>query len=94
MYGANQKPSEYGMRLPWKEQVGITAAGAICPVPGCGTVVVTYEPAESIYEITHRRRPSREFVCSACGAEFRVPERDLIFESVPREWLLAEICHA
>ena len=98
MYSARRRESdkadEKGMRPRWKPQAGITAAGTICPVPGCGTLVITYEPAESIYVVTHRRRPSREFICSGCGAEFVAPEKDLVFESVPRDWLLAEICHA
>lgn len=98
MYSAHlrtdEKTDKKGMRSGWKPQADITAAGAICPIPGCGTLVVTYEPAESIYAITRRRRPSREFICSGCGAEFTAPEKDLVFESVPRDWLLAEICHA
>ncbi len=92
--GVDEKADEKEMQPGWKPQAGITAAGAICPVPGCGTLVVAYGLAESIYEVTRRRRPSREFICSGCGAEFTAPEKDLVFESVPRDWLLAEICHA
>jgi hypothetical protein len=30
-----------------------------------------------------------EFACLRCGAEFGVPEDELVFQSVPKGWLLA-----
>lgn len=73
-----------------KEQVDIRAAGAICPMPDCGALVVTYHPVRAA-----RRRTARwEFICPRCGSEFMAPKGDLIFQSVPRDWLLAGVCQA
>jgi len=32
-----------------------------------------------------------EFTCPRCGIDFTAPEDDLVFQSVPKEWLLAKI---
>jgi len=94
MYSADQKLIQAAWRPIWRDEPGITATGALCPTPGCGAVAVSYQPAESIYGITGRCRQHWDFICSSCGTEFTVRKKDLIFESVPSEWLLAEICHA
>lgn len=78
----------------WGEDVGLRAFGATCPMPSCGALVVTYETADSLNEIIRSRGAAWEFVCSECGAEFTVPKRDLLFQSVPREWLFSQICQA
>lgn len=50
------------------------AACALCPNEGCGALVISYRSAET---------PARdlwEFVCSRCGAEFSVPEDELLVQ--------------
>ena len=76
----------------WREQVDLRAFGATCPMPHCGALAVTYEPQGSIREI--QGAGSWEFVCSECGAEFSAAHQDLVFQSVPREWLLSQVCYA
>jgi len=78
----------------WKEEVDLRAYGATCPMPNCGALVVTYESPDSLQAITRWEGATWEFVCSECGAEFTAPKEDLLFQSVPREWLFSEICHA
>ena len=78
----------------WGEEVGLRAFGATCPMPGCGALVVTYETADGLNEITRSRGRAWEFVCAECGAEFTVPRADLLFQSVPREWLFSQVCQA
>jgi hypothetical protein len=78
----------------WDEADSVVAAGAVCPVPQCGSMVITYHPADSINAVTRRYTTVWEFVCPACGFEFEASSDDLIFQSVPRHWLLAEVCHA
>jgi hypothetical protein len=62
------------------------AAGAICRVPDCGALVIAFRA-------TSVARPDRTdlwaFACFRCGAEFDVPEGELVFHSVPKDWLLA-----
>jgi hypothetical protein len=62
------------------------AAASSCPVQGCGSLVIDYRPAASV-------RPGHpedwEFMCSRCGIEFRVTQGELIFQSVPKQWLSA-----
>jgi len=78
----------------WKEEVDLRAFGATCPMPNCGALVVTYESPDSLHAVTRSEGASWEFVCSECGAEFTAPKEDLLFQSVPREWLFSQICHA
>jgi hypothetical protein len=78
----------------WEDQESMVAAGAVCPMPNCGALVIAYHSAESINSITRRRAPVWEFTCPACGFEFMESADELIFQSVPRHWLLAEVCHA
>jgi predicted RNA-binding Zn-ribbon protein involved in translation (DUF1610 family) len=73
-----------------KEQVDIRASGTICPVPNCGALVVAYRAARK----TRRASVNWDFVCPSCGFEFTAFENDLVFQSVPRDWLLSEVCHA
>jgi hypothetical protein len=66
----------------------IVAAASSCPVPDCGFLVVEYRAAGSV-------RPGHaedwEFMCSRCGMEFTVTQGELIFQSVPKQWLSANI---
>ncbi len=62
----------------------IVAAASTCPVPDCGSLVIEYRAATTI-------RPGHpedwEFTCSRCGIEFTVAHGELIFQSVPKQWL-------
>ena len=73
----------------WDERDDVVAAGSICPVPDCGALVVSYKPPKR----TGRdcARSWCEFTCLHCGIDFSVPEDELIFQSVPKEWLLARV---
>jgi len=64
------------------------AAGAICPMPDCGALVIEYTSGDDM-ERDHPER--REFTCSRCGINFSIREDELIFQAVPRKWLLARI---
>jgi predicted RNA-binding Zn-ribbon protein involved in translation (DUF1610 family) len=68
----------------------VVAAAASCPVPGCGALTIAYTESKG------SRRPSRLrlFTCPRCGYEFVLPPNKLIFQSVPRDWLLAKISEA
>ena len=77
----------------WKQEVDLRATGATCPMPKCAALVITYEPAESLNAITGAAAPG-EFVCSECGCEFSATPNDLLFRSVPREWLFSAVSHA
>jgi hypothetical protein len=61
------------------------AAASSCPVPDCSSLVIEYREAGSV-------RPGHPedwgFTCSRCGIEFTVTQGDLIFHSVPKQWLL------
>jgi len=75
-----------------EEVDNLVAAGVVCPVPKCGSLVITYQPADSINAVS--RTAAWEFVCPVCGFEFEASSEDLIFQSVPRHWLFSEVCHA
>jgi hypothetical protein len=75
----------------WK-QADVKATGAICPVPGCGTLTIAYRCANS--DLRAQQEEPCEFICDQCGFEFIASGRDLLFQSVPRGWLFAQISHA
>jgi len=77
-----------------RKEVSLRAFGATCPMPACGALAVTYESTDSLNEVIQSRAATWEFVCSECGAEFNVPKGDLLFQSVPREWLFSQVCQA
>ena len=57
-------------------------------MPDCGALVVTYTPPDR----TGRDNAEPwEFVCGRCGVEFVAPEDELVFQSVPKDWLLARV---
>jgi hypothetical protein len=58
-------------------------------MPHCGTLAVTYESSDALSAMNEW-----EFVCPECGAEFSAPPGDLIFESIPREWLFSQVSSA
>jgi len=73
----------------WKEEIDLRAFGATCPMPDCGALAVTYESSDALSALHNC-----EFTCAECGAEFSTPPGDLIFESVPREWLFSQVSSA
>jgi len=73
----------------WDERDEVVAAGSICPVPDCGALVISYRPPDRTGHIN--AISWCEFTCSRCGIDFTVPEDELIFQSVPKEWLLARV---
>jgi hypothetical protein len=73
----------------WYERDDAVAAGSICPVPDCGALVVSYKAPERTGR--DNARSWCEFTCQHCGIDFSVPEDELIFQSVPKEWLLARV---
>jgi predicted RNA-binding Zn-ribbon protein involved in translation (DUF1610 family) len=68
----------------------VVAAGASCPVPGCGALSIAYSENSG----SRRALRLRLFTCPRCGYEFALPPNKLIFQSVPRDWLLARISEA
>jgi hypothetical protein len=77
-----------------REEAELRAHGATCPMPGCGALVVSYEMPTGANEVLRPVSSTWEFVCPQCGAEFTAPKGDLLFQSVPRQWLFSEVCHA
>jgi hypothetical protein len=73
----------------WDEHDEVVAAGSICPVPDCGALVISYRPSVRVGR--DNARSWCEFACTGCGTDFTVPEDELIFQSVPKEWLLARV---
>jgi hypothetical protein len=64
----------------------IVAAASTCPMADCSFLVIEYRATTTI-------RPGHpedwEFTCSRCGIEFTVAHGELIFQSVPKQWLSA-----
>ena len=75
------------MSHEWDEQDEV-AAGANCPLPDCGAMVVSYRLSDSM---GRDDAEPWEFTCPRCGIDFTVAEDELIFQSVPKEWLLAKV---
>ena len=74
--------------MPAKEREEEVAAGAICPMPDCGVLVIAFR-ASSVARIGHRE--PWELACGRCGIEFVVPEGELVFRSIPKKWLMAGV---
>jgi hypothetical protein len=73
----------------WDEGNAVEAAGSICPVADCPALVVSYKPPDGT---GHDNAKSWcEFACTHCGTDFTVPEDELIFQSVPKQWPLARV---
>jgi hypothetical protein len=73
----------------WDERDEVVAAGSICPVADCGALVISYGPPDRTG--LDNAKSWCEFACSRCGTNFTVPEDELIFQSVSKEWLLARV---
>lgn len=76
------------MRDDWDELSAEVAAGAICPMPGCGAIGIAFRPK---YSARNGHVGSWEFTCPRCQIDFMAPEQQFVFQSVPKEWLLAGI---
>ncbi len=72
----------------WEERDDEVVAGAVCPQPDCGALAVAYRPPDCTGRNTAK---PWEFTCPRCGIDFTTTEGDLIFQSVPKDWLLAKI---
>jgi len=72
----------------WEQRDDIVAAASSCPAPDCGSLVIDYRLANSV-RFDHPE--DWEFTCSRCGMEFTVTQGKLIFQSVPKQWLSANI---
>jgi hypothetical protein len=72
----------------WEHRDDIVVAASNCPGPDCSSLVIEYRAADSV-------RPGHpedwEFTCSRCGMQFTVTQGELIFQSVPKQWLSANI---
>jgi len=83
------RPSELSI-VPqnWEQSDEVVAAASNCPMPDCGSLVIGYRAESSI-----RRSPPEEweFTCSRCGIEFTAAQGGLLFQSVPKQWLSANI---
>lgn len=66
----------------------IVAAISICPLADCASLVIEYRAAGTIGS---GHPEDWGFTCSRCGTEFTVTEDELIFRSVPKQWLSANI---
>jgi hypothetical protein len=62
------------------------AAASSCPALDCGSLVIEYRTTDSV-QLGHLE--ALEFTCSRCGTAFTVPLGELIFQSIPKQWLLA-----
>lgn len=73
----------------WDQSDEVVAAGSICPVSDCGALAISFRPPGA----TGRDNAKSwcEFTCPRCGTDFTTSEDELIFQSVPKEWLLARV---
>ncbi len=54
----------------------------------CGALAVAYGSTD---DAGRDHSQPWEFTCPRCGIDFTVPEDELLFQSVPKEWLLARV---
>jgi hypothetical protein len=76
----------HAMSQDLEQRDDIVAAASSCPVPDCSSLVVEYRAAGSVGSDDSE---NWWFTCSRCGMEFTVPPGELIFQSVPKQWLSA-----
>jgi len=72
------------MSHDWEESDDAVVAGATCPMSDCGALVLAYRPPDR--RLRDKAAPW-EFTCPRCETDFAVPEDELIFQSVPKDWL-------
>jgi hypothetical protein len=72
----------------WETRANEVTAGAICRTLECGALVIAFR-ATSVVRLNNIQ--PWEFACLRCGIEFVVPEDELVFQSVPKDWLLAHV---
>jgi len=78
---------ERALPMDWKQRDDIVAAASTCPVATCASLVIEYRAGGTV----RAGHPEDwEFTCSRCGTEFTVAQGELIFQSVPKQWLSAE----
>ena len=72
----------------WERRDEIVTAASSCPALDCRALVIDYRRADSV-------RPGHpedwEFECSRCGMKFSVTQGELIFQSIPKQWISANI---
>lgn len=86
--GSQTDQKKHIMPHDWKGREDVVAAGTSCPMPNCGALTIAYRSADDLqYDDTAQW----EFTCSRCGIEFTVPKDDLVFRSVPTQWLFANV---
>lgn len=77
---------ERAVQRDWELRDDIVAAASNCPVPDCNSLVIEYRAAGNV-------RPGHPedwgFTCPRCGVEFTAAQGELIFQSVPKQWLSA-----
>jgi len=76
------------MSHEWDERDDEVAAGVICPMPDCGALLVAYTPPD---RTGCDNAELWEFTCPRCEIDFTVAEDELIFQSVPKGWLLPRV---
>jgi hypothetical protein len=77
---------EHAVSRDRQQRDDIVAAASSCPAPGCSSLVVGYRAAASVRaECTEKWW----FRCPNCALEFTVPQGELIFQTVPKQWLSA-----
>ena len=76
------------MQHVWEERDDEVASGVICPMPDCGALAVAYRPPD---RMGRDNVGPWEFTCPRCDIDFTVAEDELIFQSVPKGWLLAKV---
>jgi hypothetical protein len=75
------------MQDHWYEHENDVASGSSCPIRECGALAVAYASPSA------RRDNSElcEFTCPRCGSDFIASFDALIFQSVPKKWLLGGV---
>ena len=75
------------MQDDWYEHDNDVASGSSCPIPECGALAVAYRSPSARCDNSELC----EFTCPRCGSDFIASSDALIFQSVPKKWLLAEV---
>jgi hypothetical protein len=63
----------------------VVVAASICP--DCGTLAFAYRSTD----LKRSDREHWQFICSQCDIDFAMPENELVFQSMRKEWLLAKV---